>query len=427
MKRVENYDYHWGITLRIYPDTKTKQIIFNNGGCSRFVYNRLVAIQQEIYNLKKVSIYIDTVAERLEYLQSIYCNATGLKNTIPFLNGDLIDSDMIYNAIKDYKAAWNMYFENPTTNIPTFHKKDNTYSYKTSNHYSGENPDGLRDGNIRFEDDNHLHLPKIGRIRFKGSVKQVNRILSRDAETRMGSAKIFMDGVGNFYVSLSFASDTPLYKSMPKTSKAYGFDLNLENFLWDSDNNVVENPHLKKEKQEKINKAKKKLSRKRNAAVREGRNCHDSKNYEKQRKRVAKLEKAVSEEREKFHYSVANEIVKNHDYIFGEELKVSNLLKNHNLAYAISDVGWRSFLHRLEWSSEKYGKTMMLVPPHHTTQTCSNCGYVMKGDEKLKLGDREWVCPKCKTYHIRDYNASINIMNKGLEVLKSLGIEPDLK
>jgi putative transposase len=80
MKRMEEYAYYWGITLRIYPDTKAKQIIFNNGGCSRFIYNRLVAIQQEIYNLKKVDIYIDTVAERLEYLQSIYCNAAGLKN-----------------------------------------------------------------------------------------------------------------------------------------------------------------------------------------------------------------------------------------------------------------------------------------------------------------------------------------------------------
>ncbi|MFR3808757.1 MAG: zinc ribbon domain-containing protein [Lachnospiraceae bacterium] len=51
-----------------------------------------------------------------------------------------------------------------------------------------------------------------------------------------------------------------------------------------------------------------------------------------------------------------------------------------------------------------YGKTVVLVPPNYTTQTCSVCGYVMKGEEHLTLKTREWECPNCHTIHHRDTN-----------------------
>ena len=46
--------------------------------------------------------------------------------------------------------------------------------------------------------------------------------------------------------------------------------------------------------------------------------------------------------------------------------------------------------------------------------TCYDCWHIMKGEEKLTLKDREWVCLVCGSYHIRDINAAINILNKGL-------------
>lgn len=426
MKQMKQYAHHWGMTLRIYPNNKSKKIIFDNGNASRFVYNRMVAIQNEMYELKKVGIYLEPVAKRLEYLSSIYCNAQEIVNSAPFLADKEIDSDMVANAILNYKNAWDLYFKNPHTNIPTFHKKDGTVSYKTSNHYQNA-VDGLREGSIKFFDETHIRLPKIGKIRCKGSPELISMLLSRTEETRIGSVRIFCDAVGDFFVSISFASDTPFYAPNSQTHKAVGFDLNLENFLWDSDNHVVENPRFKKNLQTKINKERHKLSNKKNQAYREKRKFYKSKNYQKQRKKLARLERSVSAQRENFHYSIAKDIVKSHDYIFGEELKASNLVRNHCLAYAISDAGWRLFLQRLEWSASKAGKTFLLVPPQHTTQTCSNCGYIMKGDEHLTLGDREWFCPSCNTYHVRDYNASVNIMNKGLKILREAGVEPDLK
>ena len=114
--------------------------------------------------------------------------------------------------------------------------------------------------------------------------------------------------------------------------------------------------------------------------------------------------------------------VKNQDYLFAEDLKVKNLLKNHKLAKAISDSGWRMFLTQLEWCASKNGRICILVNPKNTTQTCSSCGYVCKGKDHIELGVEEWTCPKCGKHHIRDLNASINIKNAGLLLLEESGV-----
>ena len=72
MKKMNEYKHHMGITLRIYPSDKQKQIIIKNGSFSRFVYNRLVAVNKEIFQLKKSAPYSPTDKTRLEYLETMY-------------------------------------------------------------------------------------------------------------------------------------------------------------------------------------------------------------------------------------------------------------------------------------------------------------------------------------------------------------------
>lgn len=93
------------------------------------------------------------------------------------------------------------------------------------------------------------------------------------------------------------------------------------------------------------------------------------------------------------------------------------MLKNHALTMSISDAGWRTFITMLECKAKMYDKTYVLVNPRYTTQICHNCGYRMGSDNrshKLTLNDRSWICPQCHKLHIRDINAAINILNKGL-------------
>lgn len=123
----------------------------------------------------------------------------------------------------------------------------------------------------------------------------------------------------------------------------------------------------------------------------------------------------IMSRRDSFQHILSVALIKNHDLVAAEELRSKNLLKNHALAMSISDTGWRSFLSKLEYKAKLYGKIFITVDPKNTTQTCSACGHIMSGEQKLTLKDREWICPKCGTHHIRDVNATKNILSKALQ------------
>lgn len=141
-----------------------------------------------------------------------------------------------------------------------------------------------------------------------------------------------------------------------------------------------------------------------------------AKNYQKQRLLVAKLHAKIRRQREDFLQVLSTALIKNHDLVVAEELRSKNLLKNHALSQAISDVGWRRFLNMLAYKAKLYDKEFITIDPKYTTQRCHQCGTIMgqNGCRKLKLKDREWTCPMCQTYHIRDWNAAVNILEKGL-------------
>ncbi|MBU6035111.1 transposase, partial [Lactobacillus helveticus] len=162
-----------------------------------------------------------------------------------------------------------------------------------------------------------------------------------------------------------------------------GIDLNLDNFLTDSNGAMVAKPRFYRNAKKKLAHAQRVLSRR---------------------------------QREDFLQVLSTALIKNHDLVVAEELRSKNLLKNHALSQAISDVGWRRFLNMLAYKAKLYDKEFQTIDPKYTTQRCHNCGTIMgqNGCRKLKLKDREWTCPMCQTYHIRDWNAAVNILEKGL-------------
>lgn len=421
---MSDYTYHCGLQLRIYPSDRQKQIIKRNAGASRFVYNRLVATDRERSRLKKSAHLCPSDRDRLSYLNVVRSSMSAFCATAPFLAEPEIDSDMIQQAKMAYYTAWKNCREEGR-GFPTFHKKKNAFFYRTSNHYkqkkirSSSSLCGLYEGTIRFEGRKHIRLPKIGRIRFSSSKKLIQRLFDATEEIRIGSVQIRTDETGSSYASLSLASDFPFHDLYLQTRKAVGIDMNLTNFFYDSDGKEVPSPKFLRKSEKKLKKAQKKLSRKAQRAKKDSRKIHECRNYEEQRSKLARLHKHVANQRRDFVRRLADEEVKTHDYLFAEDLKVSNLVKNHRLAKAISDSGWRMFLDELKWCASKRGKTCILINPRNTTQTCSACGYVCSGDTRITLGVEEWDCPHCGKHHIRDYNAAVNIKENGLALLCS--------
>ena len=413
---MTEYTYHYGLIVRIYPSTEQKQIISVNSDVSRFVYNKLVQLGNEIYSFGRPSICIKVVDERLTYLKELKKSTTMLKDMYPWLCDKRIDSLAIANAKQNYNKAWNLYRKVYNISPPNYHKKGYEEKYQTNAQYNKKKIDmpTMNNGSCRFFK-NHVVLPCLGKIRYKGSTKMLQKLFSMQ-EIRIGTITITKDTCGDYFASFQFASDIPFVKSLPKTNSKVGIDLNIENFYADSNGNFVDNPKYYHKAKRRLAKAQHKLSKRMHRAKKEKRPLKNAGNYQKQRLLVARIMKGVMNHRKNFLHNQSIALINNHDLVVAEELRSKNMMKNHALAMSIQDNGWRTFLSMLAYKAELYGKEFITVNPKNTTQTCNKCGHIMKGEEKLTLNVREWVCPICGSYHIRDVNAAINILHKGLVV-----------
>ena len=410
---MKSYKYHVGLKVRLYPSFKQKEKIKMFSGASRFMYNRLVSIDRELYKLKSVGIYLKPVQERINYLESLK-SVRKIKNSAPFLFD--VDSLAVCNAEQNYIRAWKNYREG-NGSFPKYRKKSNFYSYQTNAQYQSGASDLFSSTGFKFLDKTHVQLPLLGRIRIKGSKKLIGDLFSRKSETRFGSVKVSIEADDKCYASIQLASDEPFREVLEKTGSVLAFDLNLDNFLTDSNGRIIDNPRYLKQSEERLKRLQRRLSKKAHRAKLEGRKLEDCVEYQKLRKQVASLHVKVRNQRLDFQRKLAFDNFKNHDVVFAENLKVKNMVKNHKLAKAIFDVSWRNFLTLNKIKADMFGKEFILVNPRNTTQTCSVCGHVMKGEDKLSLKVREWTCPECGSYHVRDHNAALNILNRGLEQL----------
>lgn len=415
MKSMSKLAYYFGLKMRIYPSTKQKQIIQVNSDISRTVYNKMVEIDQELYHLKQVKLPIVVIQARIVDLESRK-NARNMSNHYQYMQDKRIDSLTKANAIQNYQKAWKLYRKVHKAGTPNYHKKSYRQSYQTNCQYGKNKPMDMFRGSVRFIDKKHIRMPKLGKLRVSGSYR---RILDNKSDIRIGTVTISKDSADRYFVSMQLGSDTPFVKILPKTNSQIGIDLNTENFLTTSDCVIVDNPRYYRTIKHKLAKAQRTLSRRELRAKKENRSLRDSKNYQKQRYLVAKLHDKIRNQRKNFLNYLSMVLINNHDLIVAENLRSSNLLKNHALAMSISDVGWRSFLQKLEYKANLYGRIFITINPKNTTQMCHACKFVMGTDDtqKLTLKDRQWICPQCGAFHIRDHNASLNILDKGLAKL----------
>ena len=408
--------YHYGLKMRIYPSSQQKKIIDLNGNIARTVYNKMVAIDQELYQLKQIKLPIDSILLRIEELEKRK-NARNMSNHYPYMQDKNIDSLAKANAIQNYQKAWKMFRKVHRTGTPKFHKKGYRLSYQTNAQYGKGTKMDVYSATVRFLDNKHIKLPKLGRLRVAGSHR---RIIDKKKDIRIGTVTISKDSADRYFVSMQLGSDTPFVNKLTKTNSQIGIDLNTENFLTTSEGKVIDNPRYYRMIKGRLAKAQRTLSRRERRAKKEKRSLRNSKNYQKQRRLVAKIHDKIRNQRNNFLNVNSTRLINNHDLIVAENLKSKNMLKNHALALSISDVGWRSFLQKLAYKADLYQRTFIVVHPKNTTQTCHDCGFIMGSGntEKLTLKDREWTCPTCKAHHIRDVNAAKNILSKGLKQLE---------
>ena len=193
---------------------------------------------------------------------------------------------------------------------------------------------------------------------------------------------------------------------LPKTDKAIGFDLGINHFLTFSDGGKISNPKNLYKYERKLVKLQRRLSRK----------LKGSKNRDKMRVKVARVHEKISNTRGDFLHKLSSRIIDKNQVIVSEDLSVKNMVRNHKLAKAISDVSWSEFTRQLEYKSKWYGRTYIKIDRFYpSSQICSDCGFRNKEIKDLSI--REWICENCGVHHDRDINASKNILQEGMRML----------
>jgi putative transposase len=204
-----------------------------------------------------------------------------------------------------------------------------------------------------------------------------------------------------------FLVDVERSETQSPTLKAVGIDLGLEFFYTDSEGNQVENPRFLRKSEKSLKRLQRRVSKKKKG----------SKNRKKAINKMARKHLKVSRQRLQFAVRTARTLVTSNDVIVYEDLKVSNLVKNHKLAKSISDVAWYMFTMWVDYFAKIYGVHVMSVPPHFTSQDCSGCGERVK----KSLSTRTHKCPNCGLVEHRDLNAAKNILAKGLGIKSTAG------
>ncbi|MTJ08050.1 RNA-guided endonuclease TnpB family protein [Anabaena sp. UHCC 0204] len=248
----------------------------------------------------------------------------------------------------------------------------------------------------------------IGTLKLKGTydlnfydIKQIKRVrLVRRAD--------------GYYAQ--FAIDVNIRVETQPTYQVVGLDLGLNYFIADSKDNVEECPKFYRKSEKQLNRANRKKSKKFSRERKKAKQ-RQSNNYHKARNRYARKHLRVSRQRKEYCKRLAYSVIQSNDLVAYEDLNIKGMVRNRHLAKSISDAGWFTFRQWLEYFGHKYGKVTIAVPPHNTSQNCSNCGQKVK----KSLSTRTHICHHCGFVEDRDINASINILKLGLSTVGHTG------
>ncbi|MDJ0535449.1 MAG: transposase [Xenococcaceae cyanobacterium MO_207.B15] len=361
------------VKVRLKPNSQQQQALSQSFGNVRWLWNTFLNLMNQTY--------IDTGKGLSGY---------EVKKQIPQLKKEhewlkLTYSQCLQQVCLNLGVAFNNFFER-RAKYPRFKSKHGKQSIQY--------PQNVK----RIE--NCLRLPMIG---------DVKAVFHREIEGKIKTVTVSRNKSGQYYAAILFDDG----KNKPKVKaegKAIGIDLGLTHFAITSDGSKFDNPRWIDKHERNLKIKQQQLSRKQKG----------SSNKNKSRLKVAKVHNKIANCRADFHHKLSRRIVNENQVICVENLNVKGMVKNHNLAKAISQVGWGQFSTMLKYKAEQEGKIYQEVDRFFpSSKTCNVC---LNQVDSLPLEIRKWNCDNCGTKNIdRDVNAAKNIRDEGLRIIKTSG------
>lgn len=373
------------VKIRLYPNkTQTEQ--FNKLlGCYRVVYNQCLARKINSYKENKVSENRSTLGQFVHHELLKDDNFIWLREQ---------NTKVLKQAVNDMLSAYKNFFEQHS-GFPKFKSKhDNKQSCRFE-------LGAISKRNVYT--DYKISLANIRNVKFRCNKKYAEYLEKHKDCIRQATLKRLP--CGEYYLSILVDGD--LIHQVKEADTTIGIDLGVKDFVITSEGEVFDNLHFKKSQSDKIKRLQRQLSRKEKG----------SNNRNKARKRLAKAYKKINDKKQYYLHAVSNSLIDENQVICMEDLNVKGMLRNHKLAESIQEMNFGEFKRILEYKAKWYNRKIVFVDRFYpSSKTCHNCGYINK---RLKLSDRQWVCPHCGEVVERDYNAALNILDEGLRILSA--------
>lgn len=350
--------------IRIYPNKEQEVFLKKSCGVARFAYNWGLSEWQKQYKNgeKPTRFKLDKSFNSIKKDEFPFvCEVSKCCSQIAFMN-----LGRAYKNFFDRRAKY-----------PKFKKKGIHDSF------------GL--DNLNFQiDGKHIKLAKIQPMKMAEELRFDGKIMS-------GTVSCV---AGKWYISISVEVKKDL--TLPKTGKYVGVDLGVKDIAITSDGYKFANPRWIQKSEKKLKRLQRELARRK----------RESKRRERTRLRLARKHNQVANQRRDWLHKITTYLVRNYDVIALEDLNVRGMVKNHNLAKAITNVSFGEFNRQIEYKAQMYGKQIYRVDRFFpSSKTCSVCGCIQ---DKMPLNVREWTCPDCGTHHDRDINAAQNLLRQAM-------------
>ena len=360
------------VKVRIYPTQQQKVSLAQAFGTTRWVWNHFLALTNQTYKETGKGISKYDMIRELPKLKKQE-DTEWLKETY---------SQSLQSVCLNLSRAFVNFFEK-RAKYPRFKSKFGKQSL-------------IYPQNVKLERDK-IYFPKLDWI---------DAVIHRPVKGAIRTVTITKNCAEQYYASIMLEDG----REKPKPNaegKAIGIDLGLTHFAITSDSQKFDHPRWLKKHEDHLKLKQKQLSRKQKG----------SSNRNKSRLKVAKIHNKISRCREDFHHKLSRRIVNENQVIVLENLAVKNMVKNHYLAQAISQVGWGQFGTMLKYKAEQEGKIYLEVDRFFpSSKTCHVC---LNQVGSLPLEVRTWTCSSCNSTHDRDINAAISLRDEGLRLLAS--------